>query len=147
MAPLSSLRSVHGRLLLATLLLTSAVATAGCATTSDYTTTIGEPTTGAVIVDLSVYDINERDGVRYELQYRRNASDDTVYTVEVYERTSDASELVSVSKLDFNELVHRDDVPPPWDAGEERRYELRVVDESTGAVVDAVPFSIGRKRS
>ncbi|WP_408958569.1 hypothetical protein [Natrinema sp. 74] len=34
------------------------------------------------------------------------------------------------------------DVAPPWDAGEERVYEIRVVNETADTVVDAVTITI-----
>lgn len=137
--------SVSGRILLATVLCFGAFAVAGCTTTGDYTTSIGDPTNGTVIDGLSVTDINEMDGVRYELQYNRDAGATASYDVEVYELTSGSPEFVSISDLDRRGEVYRNDVPPPWDSGEERRYELRIVNESTGSVADAITFTVARR--
>lgn len=138
---------VSCRTLLATVLLVGLVAVAGCSTTTDYTTSVDEPTNGTVIDGLSVYDINELDGVRYELQYSRTSSDDATYDVKVYELTSGSPEFVSVSDLDQREPVYRNNVSPPWDAGDERRYELRVVRESDGTVADAITFTVSKSAS
>lgn len=137
--------SVSGRMLLATVLLIGLLAVAGCSTTDDYATETGDPTTGAVIETLSIVDINEMDGARYELQYSLNASDTAAYNVEVYELTDDEAEFVSVSDLNSGESQYRNDVPPPWDAGETRRYELRIVDEADGTVVDTISFRITKE--
>lgn len=138
--------SVSARVLLATVLLAALVSVAGCSTDGEYTTSIGEPTNGTVIDGLSVYSIDELDGARYELQYSLDAGDDATYDIEVYELANDSREFVSISDLDRRESVHRNDVPPPWDDGEERRYELRVVRQDDGDVVDAVTFTVKRER-
>lgn len=136
-----------GRILLATVLLVSLVAVAGCSTTDEYTTEIGDPSNKTVIESLAVVDINEMDGAQYELHHRLNASENTPYTVEVYERTDDGTEITDVSSLNSKESVYRNDVAPPWDAGETRRYELRVVNGSNDAVVDSINFTITKERS
>lgn len=134
-------------MLLATVIIISMVGVAGCTTTSDYTNSVGEPTNGTVIEELSITDVNELDGVLYELQYSRDSTANATYNVEVYELTSGSPELVSVSDLDESEPVHRNDVPPPWDAGEERTYELRVIEDASGEVVDSITFTIERQES
>lgn len=134
-------------MLLATVLLISLVAVAGCSTTDDYTTEIGDPTNETVIDSLSIVDINEIDGVRYELQHRLNASEDTPYNIEVYELTSGSGKIAYVTDLDPNESIYRNEVSPPWDAGETRRYELRVVNQSNDTTVDRIIFSITKTRS
>lgn len=143
--PLPSL-PVSRRSLLAIVVLGGLVAVAGCSTTADYTTSVDDPTDGTVIEALSITDINELDGVRYELQYNRAQGDTAAYDVEVYELTNGSREFVSVSDLEQRAGVHRNDVPPPWDVGEERRYELRVVEEPTDTVVDAITFTISKER-
>lgn len=139
--------SVRGRILLATLLLVSLVAVAGCSTTDDYTTEISEPTTGAVIGNFSVVDINELDGARYELTHRLNTYEDTHYKVEVYDLTNDSAEIVYVSSLDPTESSYRNDVAPPWEEGEEQQYELRVVNGSDNTTVDTITFRITKGSS
>lgn len=147
MEKIPSLPYVSGQMLLAAVLLISTVAFAGCSMNSEYTTSIGEPTTGTVIDDLSVYDINEIDGVRYELNYSLNTSENATYNIEVYELTSGSPEFVSVSDLDRRKSVYRNDVAPPWNAGEERLYEIRVVREANNTVVDAVALTSKREDS
>lgn len=139
--------SICGRILLATVLLVGLSAGAGCSTTADYSTEIGEPTTGAVISDFAVVDINELDGAQYELQHHLNASEETHYKVEVYDLTNDSAEIAYVSGLDSNESIYRNDVAPPWDEGENRRYELRVVDGANDTIVDAITFTITKESS
>lgn len=142
-----SLPAVNVRLLLASILLVSTVTVAGCSTNADYTTMVGEPSNGTVIDDLTVYDVNELDGVRYELQFSLAASDDAAYNIEVYENPSGTPEFVSISDLDRRDTPHRDDVPPPGEDGEKRVYELRVVHEADDSVVDSVTFAIERDGS
>lgn len=142
-----SIPSVRPRLLLATVLLVGLAAGAGCSTTADYSTEIGEPTTGAVIGDFAVVDINELDGAQYELQHHLNASEETHYKVEVYDLTNDSAEIVYVSSLDPNKSIYRNDVAPPWDEGEKRRYELRVVNDVNDTIVDTITFTITKESS
>lgn len=133
------------RTLLAIVLLGGLVVVAGCSTTTDYSTSIDEPTNGTVIDNLSVSHINEMDGAQYDLHYSINESDNTTYNIEIYELTNDPPEFIRRSNLEHREQVHRIDVSTPWDVGEERRYKLQVVRESTGDVVDAVSFSIKKE--
>lgn len=142
-----SIPSVRGRMILTTVLLVSLVAGAGCSTTDDYTTEIDEPTTGAVIGNFSVVDINELDGAQYELQHRLNASEETHYKVEVYDLTNESAEIAYVSSLNPNESIYRNDVAPPWDEGEKRRYELRVINGSDNTTVDTITFAITKGSS
>lgn len=131
------------RLVLATVLVVSAIAVAGCATQADYSTSVSEPTNGTVIRNVSVYDINEADGARYELEYRL---DDTTtnYTIKTYERTNGSDELLGTSGLTGREPTYKNDLPPPWDPGDERTYRIDVVRSDTGAVVDSVTITIER---
>lgn len=131
-----------GRTLLALVLVVSALA--GCSQTAEYSTSVSEPTNGGVIDNISIYDINEMDGARYRLNYSLAASINAAYNIEVYELTDGSVEFISVSDLDRREPVHRNDLPPPWNAGEERTYEIRVVRESNNTVVDAVIVTVKR---
>ncbi|ELY75307.1 hypothetical protein C488_09751 [Natrinema pellirubrum DSM 15624] len=129
-------------MLLGLVLVVTTIAFAGCVTQEDYSTSVGEPTNGTVIRNVSVYDVNEIDGARYELDYRLD--DATNYTLETYERTNGTDELVDTTSLAGREPTKRGDLAPPWDPGDERTYRLVVVRSDTGATVDAVTITIER---
>jgi hypothetical protein len=132
------------RLLLVTALLVSSVALAGCTTTEDYSTSISEPTNGTVIQNLTVYDINELDGARYELEYRLNTSKNVTYTLKTYELKNESYELQSTSALTGAEPTYKNDLPPPWDAGTERTYRLEIVRADSETVLDAITITLKR---
>jgi len=130
------------RLLLA-LLFGVSLAGGGCLATAEYETTIGEPTTGAVIENVSVYDINDIDGARYELDYRlpnRTGS----YQIEAYERTNGSNKRISSGGRLGPEPTYKNELPPPWNDGDERTYELRVVQTDSETVVDSVTITVRR---
>jgi hypothetical protein len=138
---------VTGRRILVTAVLALTLALAGCSTSATYETSVGEPTTGAVIENASITDVNELDGVQYRFEYSLTGSDlapNATYSVEEYERTNGSFERVGVADLEPRESVHQNSVSPPWDAGDERTYEVRIVHPENDTVVDAVRMTIER---
>ena len=144
MKELESLFPKKSQLLLVAGLVMCSLALAGCTTTEDYSASVSEPTNGTVIQNLSVYDINEMDGARYELKYRLNNSHDVNYTIKTYERTNGSYELITTSLLTGREQTYKNDLPPPWDPGVERIYRLEVVRTDTGIAVDKIMIILRR---
>ncbi|ELZ10510.1 hypothetical protein C478_13682 [Natrinema thermotolerans DSM 11552] len=133
----------NGRLVLGLVLIVSTVALGGCLTQADYSTSVGEPTNGTVIRNVSVYDVNELDGARYELDHRLD-DDETNYSLKTYERMNGTDEIVKISSLTGHEPTYKNDLAPPQDRGDERTYRLVVVRSDTGATVDAITITIKR---
>ncbi|MFC6769824.1 hypothetical protein [Natrinema soli] len=149
---------MNRRMRLGTVLLLIMVPLAGCSLTTDYTTTVGEPTNGTVIENASAEFVDDWAGVQYEIEYNSSYRDHTAsygdnssYSFEVYEHVNGSLEFVDRSG--FNNIepatppVYQGSVSPPWDSGEERVYEIRVVNETTEAVVDAVTVTIENNSS
>lgn len=135
------------RLVLVTVLAVSLVALAGCGTNEDYSTSVSEPMNGTFIQDVSISDINEMDGARYELEYRYNSSVETTYTVKVYEQKNGSYESNATETsllVSGAEPTHAGNLAPPWDSGEKRTYKLEVTRTDTGTVIDSVIIEIKR---
>jgi len=135
------------RLLLALLLVAGVTALAGCSLNDGFSTSVADSANGTVIENLSITDINDHDGVKYELEYSLPARSNASFAIEVHERTDDSYERVGVTTVDPGETAHRDSVAPPWDAGEKRTYRVRVVDRSNGTTLDSVTMTIERTAS
>lgn len=140
-------------MLLGTVLLLIIVPLAGCSLTMDYSTTIGEPTNGTVIENASAEFVDNWQGVNYEIEYNSsyvdtNASSggNSTHSFEVYEHVNGSLDFVH--QTGFNNIepatppVYQNSVSPPWDASEERKYEVRVVDNTNNTVIDAVTITI-----
>lgn len=138
---LARLSTRNWRLVLATALVVSAVALAGC-TSETYTTSVGEPTTGDVIENVSFGEINGFDGARFELAYAIDERDNRTYSLRIYEFENGTLEPEGSRLLDPDRHRTRDDVGVPYGDETERRYRLRVERGENDAVVDAVTVTV-----
>ncbi|WMT10338.1 hypothetical protein NP511_22660 (plasmid) [Natrinema thermotolerans] len=140
---------MNRRILLGTVLLM--ILLAGCSTTTNYTTSVGEPTTGTVIENASAEFVDDWSGVQYEIEYNSSYRNNSSYSFKVYEHVNGSLEFVDQSTFSNIEPstppTYRNDVAPPWDSGEKRVYEIRVVDDTTDTIIDAVTITIENEGS
>lgn len=136
--------STAGRAVLVTVVVVTLLA--GCPTNDYYSTSVSEPTNGTVIQGVTVYDVNEIDGARYELSYQRTGGSDSTLALNTYERRNGSDELLATVTLAGPAPTYENDLTPPWDPGEERVYRLEVVREESDDVVDAITITITREK-
>lgn len=137
---------MNQRMILGTVLLLIIVPLAGCSLTTDYTTTVGESTNGTIIENASAEFVDDWAGVRYEIEYNSSYRNNSEYSFKTYERVNGSLELEDNTSFTHIEPstppVYQNDVAPPWDSGEERVYEIRVVNKTADTVVDTVTITI-----
>lgn len=138
-------------ILLGTVLSLLIIPLAGCSLTTEYTTYVSEPTNGTVIENASAEFVDDWKGVDYEIEYNSSYRNNSSYSFKTYEHVNGSLELVDQSKFTNIEPntppVYRNEVAPPWDSGEKRIYEIRVVDDTTDTIIDAVTITIENEGS
>ena len=124
---------------------------AGCGLTAEYTTSVSEPTNGTVIENASAEYVDDWQGVKYEIEYNSSYRNNSSYSFKTYEHVNGSVELVESSTFATIEPdtppTYQDSVAPPWDSGEKRVYEVRVVDDTTNTILDAVTIMIENEGS
>lgn len=142
---------MNRHILLGTVISLILIPLAGCGLTTEYTISISKPTNGTVIQNTSAEFVDDWQGVDYEIEYKSIYRNDSSYSFKTYEHINGSLELVDQSKFTNIEPntppVYRNEVAPPWDAGEKRVYEIHVVDDTTDTIVDAVTITIENERS
>jgi len=134
------------RIVFATVLVVCTVAFAGCMS-EEYSTSVGEPTTGDVIDNVSFGEINGLDGARYEMEYsiERNASDNATYWLHIYEYEDGELRPVNLSArhhLDPDRTRMEDNIAPPYEDESAVKYQYRIERGDNHTVVDAVDVTI-----
>lgn len=142
---------MNRHILLGTVISLLLIPLAGCSLTTEYTVSVNKPTNGTVIENTSADFVDDWRGVAYEIRYNSSYRNNSSYSFKTYEHVNDSLELVDQSTFTNIEPntppVYRNEVAPPWDAGEKRVYEIRVVDNTTDTIVDAVTITIENERS
>lgn len=127
-----------------TIAVVTALLLAGCAGDREYSTSISEPTTGDVIDDVSIYEVNPIDGTRLEMNYSIDATDNRTYYLRTYELQNGSYEPQTSYRLESDERTMKFAVTIPNPRLNESviKEQIRVERGENRTVVDAVTVTV-----
>jgi hypothetical protein len=144
------------RILLGFVLCLLIIPLAGCSLTTEYSTSVSAPSNGTVIENASAEFVDNWQGVDYEIDYDASYRNNSSYSFKTYEHVNGSLKLEESSRFtdiesssNYTDLgtVYQGSVAPPWDSGEKRVYEIRVVDETVDTIVDSVTIMVKNEGS
>lgn len=130
------------RVVTATLIVVIALIVAGCGGNRGYTTSVSEPSTGAVIDDVSVETVTPVDGARLQLNYSVDSTDDRSYSLGVYELRNGSYEPQTSYRLTPDERTTKLEVSVPHGNESVVEQQIRVERGENRTVVDAVTVTV-----
>ena len=132
------------RPVLLVVIVSTALLFAGCVGSGDYTTTIGDPTTGEVIDNVSINEVTPITGVRLTVHHTADRVNISSYSLGVYVRENGTFEPLTYYSFD----QHADstgvtlDIPGRDETVVEQ--QIRVEHRENRTVVDAVDVTVSR---